>query len=273
MKSDKIFKTVILLIAICNLFFQSSCCDEKAGFQIVRGNVTEAECLAKLERTGVDITDPPNISIICPDEPCTICYGKKNVDKIRIVTDDGSIDVFKSNDSGAIPFTPSKTTQITLEPQNSCANAKSTKVYVLTDALDIPITGKWDHNLGGQNNCSNVVFSLSETFVSPNIFAIEIMANWDDATIIESYHAYESPCPIPPFLSVFRPGDIAKGSHTISLPKQWKKLPRQWEAVGNWAFVPEYIEKCYARKNCDLRIDFPFFVYMSCDSEEPYRQP
>ncbi len=68
-------------------------------------------------------------------------------------------------------------------------------------------------------------------------------------------------CPTPPFLSVFRPDNPAAGFHSIPVPQQWEKLPRNWNAVGKWSFVPEFLNECHAKKNCLLNIDIPFFIY------------
>lgn len=263
------FLALFLVIGVAIL--QSSCCDEKVNFQIVRGSLNEDECKDRLKGEAIGIDDAPNTSVICPGEPCTICYLKENINKINISDSHGLIDEDRTNDFGVIQFTPDKTTTITLSPENSCAPSKSATVYVLTDAQDIPITGSWDTNLSGQNNCKNIIFKLSETFVSPNIYAIELKADWDDALVKKAANGVD--CSIPPFLSVFDPSNVSKGSHTIPAPRQWKKMPRKWKAVGDYSFVPEYIENCDTRKNCDLRIDFPFVIYMSCDEEEPYRQP
>ena len=263
----------IQVLIISTLFILSSCCDDKACFQIVRGNLSESECAERLKRVGVDCDDSPNTSVVCEGEPLTICYYKENIDQIKITSDDGTIDQTTSKDKGVIHFTATKTTTITLKPIDSCEEPKSATTYVLNEATDVPITASWDQNLAGQNNCSNVVKKLHETFISPNIFAIEIKANWTDEKVKEAYIGDGVECPTPPFLSVFRPGDLGLGEHAMPVPRQWEKLPRGWEAVGDWAFVPEYIEDCHVRKNCDLRIDFPFVIYMSCDRDEPYRQP
>ena len=263
-----------LIVVFTSLFLAGgSCsCKDQAGFQIVRGTLSERECEERLKAAGVDSDDPPNASVECPGAPMTMCYGKAGIDEIRITSDDGSIDSTVSSDVGVIHFVADKTKTITLEPLDSCAGSVEGTVHVLIEATDVPFTGSWDKNLIGANNCSNVVFNVSDTFVSPDIFAIEAKADWDDDKLQEAYLG-DGECPTPPFLSVFREGDIGLGQHSMPVPQQWEKMPRDWETVGNWSFVPEYINECGARKNCDLRTDFPFALYLSCDRDEPYRQP
>ena len=261
-----------VLVVITSLFLLGACCNDKTGFQIVRGTLSESECEARLKEAGVDFDDPPNTGVECPNAPMTMCYFKKGIDEIRISSDDGSIKSTVSNNVGVIHFVADKTKTITLEPLGSCAKSVSGTVFVLNEATDVPFTGSWDKNVSGQNNCSNVTFNVSDTFVSPDIFAIEAKADWDDDKLKEAYFE-KGECPTPPFLSVFRQGDIGLGQHSMPVPQQWEKLPRDWEAVGNWSFVPEYINECGARKVCDFRTDFPFALYLSCDLDEPYRQP
>lgn len=261
---------ILSVLAVCFMFFQQSClCEEKVGFQIVRGNLSEAECARVLQNADADIDlfDDPKVSIVCPGEPCTICYGKSDgTNQASITSDNGSISQTTSSNTGVINFNAEETMEITMEALDGCAKEVVGTVYVLKEATNVPITAQWD---GNGINCENITFELSETFISPDVFAIEVMAAWDDDLIKKL--SLEGECTPPPFLTLFRNGDLAAGSHAITQTNMWEKLPRGWKAAGNYSFTPEFLENC--RKNCDLRIDFPFYLYVSCDPEEPYRQP
>lgn len=162
----------------------SGCCDEVIVARAFVGHKTLEEC-ARL----VHSPEQP-VSLACPGSEVTICWGSKNVDKVKIdVSPDAegqSGDSYASQ--GVLYLKPHESTTVKLS--GSCT---STTKHI--QVIDGPTTANFDANW--DDKCSSLSYALDPNFVDPLIQTTDVTAEWEP---VVNSGGTPMTCPTPPFL-------------------------------------------------------------------------
>lgn len=245
MKSLKL-KISLIVLGLFVCFFNVGCpCEEHLNLYVFVGHLTPDDC-AKAIREGGEDTD--QIRFLCKGEEVTICWHTSGA---NIQLDPG----FGMQDaSGMVYLKVDADTTIKATPINSCAGAKEVEVKVVTEPTPSTWVGKWDVN------CRTIGFEIHEEFVSKNIKAIDINAQWAPEIGLSDGSTFT--CTTPPFLDGFHQEEVF--GFQINNPFITEAFTRKLRAVGHWRFV--------LKANCgtvDIRCNpnasLPFNITLVCD--------
>lgn len=243
----KSIKSVIGLILITTFsFFISSCCNDHLNLYVFVGHLNQDECQRNIKQLG---EDNDTVRFLCPGEEVTICWRCDS----NIQLDPG----FGIQDPTGMKYLTVKSdTTIKATAQSDCGDSREVQVKVVSGPTPSTWTGKFN------STCSDIEFEIHKEFISENIKAIDISAQWQPTINLKDGSTYT--CITPPFLDGFQQEEVF--GFTIQEPFVTEAFSRKLKAVGHWKFV--------WKADCDgITIDcpslggpsFPFDITLTCN--------
>ncbi len=237
MKSLALKFGLVLLTLLPALTVSSCVCEDYVNLYVFAGRRTAAEC-ERLSKKQYG--DPETPTFTCPGEEVTICWSSNK--QIQLEPGFGIQPA-----TGMQVLKVDADTTITATPLEGCAGAKEAHVNVVTEDTPSTWTGRW--NL----DCTFISFSIDGAFVSTQIRAKDITAQW--APVVDGVA-----CSTPPFLDGFHVEEVF--GFPIDRPFITEAFTRNLRAVGTWRFTVKAI--CPTAYRCDPTFRGPFNVTLTC---------
>lgn len=227
------------------------CCKEHIEARAFLGHKTLEECLRL-----IDVPEQP-VSIACPGSEVTICWGSKDIDKVKIkVSPDPNAqsgDTFASQ--GVLYLKPLDNTTVKLS--GSCTSTTK-QIQVINGPTPAQFDANWD------SKCQSLSYSLDPNFVDPLIQTTDVTAEWEP--VIADSTGHPTTCPTPPFLH---------GTHTnppstlfsfdILKPNMKQSFTHRQSGVTVWGYT---LTACAGlRFKCNPNAAEPFSMTLECPSQ------
>ncbi|MCF6158686.1 MAG: hypothetical protein E3K32_08975 [wastewater metagenome] len=244
MKSLRL-KISLILLGLFVCFFNIGCpCEEHLNLYVFVGHLTPDECRRAIQEGR---EDTGQVRFLCKGEEVTICWHTSGA---NIQLDPG----FGMQDaSGLVYLTVESDTTVKATPLTGCAGSKEVKIKVVTEPTPSTWIGKWNRE------CSAIEFEIHEQFVSTNIKAIDITAQWEPTVVLPDGSTLT--CTTPPFLDGFHQEEVF--GFQIRSPFITETFTRRLKAVGHWAFVLK--ADCGVDFQCNPTASFEFNITLVCD--------
>jgi hypothetical protein len=234
---------VLALLVGLGTLSGAGCCKQRVGARAFVGHKTPEECRRLMNANEVPV------SITCPGEEITVCWlaGGDDVSSVKL---DVSPDPEMVSASGlptahALYIHPKEDT--TVKVSTDCAS--TTKSIMV---IDKPKVARFD--AAWEGSCQSLLYDLPAAFVSPNVRAIDVTAQWTPVATADT--GAPGMCTFPPFLN---------GTHdlfflTVLKPFDLTPFSSAQPAVGQWAYALS--PKCPVKCGSDTRE--PFDMTLIC---------
>lgn len=255
-KRKLIVRNLLLCLSVISLFFLGACeclnSNERADMLVFAGDRTSEDCKSLLKNNAAS---HPDITYVCKGEKVTICWSSSNISGFELVIGGASHSVASS---GSEVIAIDATTDIILKPVGAkCAGSRTFTVKVVNGPTPSSWVGRW-------GTCGKIFFEINEAFISRNIIAKDITANWYPVVQITSDKGETSnvTCTYPPFLL----SEHAEEAYGFEIKQPFVTVPfsRSLKAVGHWNFTWKAECPLQDQYICLNYAVFPFNVTLDC---------